>query len=500
MEGAILQGIFQAIQPLSLLATVCGVIFGLLVGMIPGLTVSSGIIMVLPLTFTLSPILSVALLLGVYVAGFTGGAFSAILINIPGTASAAATLLDGYPMAQRGEAARGLGIAITASLWGGLFSFVCLALLAPQLAGIALKFRAPELFALIFFGLSIISSFAVTSVVKGLLSAVIGLIIVTVGQDPIRGMGRFTFGSPDLLLGVHFLPALVGLFAFPEFVNVIKGEATQVQKKAIVARLGRILPTWPDLKTMRVATLVGSVVGTFIGFLPGAGGPIAVFMAYDYIRKLSKTPEKFGTGCVEGIAATESSNSSVCGGALIPTMTLGIPGDPITAIIIGALLVHGLTPGPLLFITNAPFAYGMIASFFCATIFTAIIAFTGIRIFVKVVTVPKVVLLPVILICCYVGSYALRNSMFDVYLMFGFGILSLLMKWLQIPVVPMLLALVLGQQLEEHLRIALTISRGDISVLFTSPISLFFLCLSAVSIAWPFVMQRKKEAAEAGQK
>jgi putative tricarboxylic transport membrane protein len=493
MGIAFFQGLSQALHPLNLMVMAGGSFVGIIFGMIPGLTTTAAIIVFLPLTFVMDPNVAIALLLGIYTGGFSGSAFSSILINIPGGPSAAATLIDGHPMAQKGEAARALGIAITGSFVGGVFSFICLSFFAPQLASVALNFKTPELFALVFFGLSIISSFAVRSVAKGLISAVLGLIACTVGQDPIRGIGRFTFGSTDLLMGFHIIPALVGLFAFPEFVNILKAGETHLQKVQAVLRFWSIFPHWGDLKRMRIPVLIGSMVGTFIGFLPGAGGPIAVFMAYDYTKKSSKRPELFGTGIPEGVAATESANSAVCGGALIPTMTLGIPGDGITAIILGALIIQGLAPGPLLFIQHAAFAYTMIATFFLAILSTALVAYVGVKWIVKLLSTPRSVLLPLILICCFVGAYAPRNSLFDIYCMFGFGMLALAMKWLQIPVIPMVLALVLGDQLESHLRLALTGSKGDVSVFFTSPIALFLYAMSALSIAWPFILERKKK-------
>ena len=246
---------------------------------------------------------------------------------------------------------------------------------------------------------------------------------------------------------------------------------------------------------MRVPVAIGSLTGAFLGILPGAGGPIAAFISYDYAKKASKQPEEFGKGSVEGVAAPESANNAVTGGALIPMMTLGIPGDPVTAILIGALMIHGLAPGPLLFMERADFAYGIIFSFFWANIFNFIIALLGLRVLVKVLATPKSLLMPTIGILCVVGSYALRNSFFDVYVMLFFGCLGLAMKWLDVPVVPLLLALVLGRQLEEYLRVGLTSSKGDVTIFFTSPISLSFLCLSIASVAWSFYSERNKKPA-----
>jgi len=376
MDADILSGLNQSILPSSLLATGVGVFLGLIVGMIPGMTISTGIIILLPLTFVLDPNVSIALLLGLYVAGMTGGSFSAILLNIPGTPSASATAIDGYKLSSKGESGRALGIAISASFFGGIVSFGCLYFIAPALADVALQFQTPDLFSLVFFGLTIICSFSSRSLVKGLLSAAIGLMIVTIGLDPVMGTARFTFDNPDLLSGIQFLTAMIGLFAIPQLVtNLIEsknGSAVSPAQRAF----GSVLPKLKDLIRIRIPTLIGSFTGTFLGILPGAGGPIAAFISYDYSRKVSRKPEEYGEGSIEGIAAPESANNAVAGGALIPMMTLGIPGDPVTAILIGALLIHGLAPGPLLFIERADFAYAIIFSYFWANIFNLVIALT----------------------------------------------------------------------------------------------------------------------------
>jgi putative tricarboxylic transport membrane protein len=493
MNPDILLGLTQASLPSSLVATAIGAMLGLVVGMIPGMTISSGIIIVLPLTFVLNPAISIALLLGLYVGGMMGGSFSAILLNIPGTPSASATAVDGHPMARRGEAGKALGVSILAGFTGGMFSFLCLYLIAPALADIALGFRAPDLFSLVFFGLTIICGFAAKSLIKGLLSAAVGLLIVTIGQDPVMGTARFTFGSVDMLGGIHFLTAMIGLFAIPQIVDNLGGKPLSAEVAGTGSQFGNLLPSRAELKRMLRPVSIGSMTGAFLGILPGVGGPIAAFISYDYTRKTSRNQEEFGKGALEGVAAPESANNAVTGGALIPMMTLGIPGDPVTAILIGALLVHGLAPGPMLFIERADFAYTVIFSFFWANIFNLIVALAGLRLLVRLLALPKSLLMPAIALFCVIGSYALRNSFFDVYVMFFFGLVGLAMRWASMPVVPLLLALVLGGQLEEHLRVALTASKGDISVFFTSPYSLFFLCLSAISIAWPFVSARKAD-------
>lgn len=498
MTADVAQGFLQAVLPSSLVATAVGSFLGLIIGMIPGLTISTGIVIVLPLTFALEPAMSISLLLGLYVGGMMGGSFSAILLRIPGTPSAAATALDGHPMAMRGEAGRALGVSILASFAGGMFSFACLFFIAPHLADLALRFRAPDLFSLVFLGLTIICSFAAQSLIKGLLAATIGLAIASIGQDPLMGTARFTFGDANLLAGIHFLTALIGLFAIPQLIdNLEQGQFDQAGQ-APATGFGRVLPSLLDLKQLRLPISIGAATGSFLGILPGVGGPIAAFISYDYARKVSRDPESFGKGSIEGVAAPEAANSAVTGGALIPMMTLGIPGDPVTAILIGALLVHGLAPGPLLFMERADFAYGVIFSFLWANIFNLVIAVVGLRILVKLLAIPHALLMPTIAILCVIGSYALRNSLFDVYVMLFFGMLGIGMKWLDMPVVPLLLALVLGGQLEEHLRVALTGSQGDISVFFTSPFSLLFLVLSIISIAWSILGRKRSVDAGVG--
>lgn len=516
MTGDLLQGLLQAMQPASLAATGTGCLLGMVAGMIPGMTISAAMIIVLPLTFVLDPNVSIGLFLGLYAGGMLGGSFSAILLNIPGTPSAAATALDGYPLVARGQAGRALGMAVSASFCGGLFSALCLFLIAPRLADLALQFRSADLFSLVFLGLTIICSFASRSWIKGLLSAVIGLAIVTVGQDPVMGTARFTFGDPNLLSGVHFLTALIGLFAIPQLIENLRGNGPGgaigpgvtgspdsprspggrggTAPAAGAIELRKLLPAFADLRRIRLPVGIGSAVGTFLGILPGAGGPIAAFISYDYAKKATGRGDRFGQGAVEGVAAPEAANNAVTGGALIPMMTLGIPGDPVTAILIGALLAHGLAPGPLLFVERADFAYGLMFSFFWANVFNLLIALAGLRLLVKVVAAPRTLLMPAVAILCVVGAWSLRNSIFDVYVMFGFGLLGLAMKWLDMPVVPLLLALVLGRQLEENLRIALTGSQGDITVFFTSPFSALFLGLSVVSVAWSIVGARRQRA------
>ena len=485
MGGSVVAALFDVLQLQNIFASIMGVFFGLFIGSTPGLTISLGMVLLLPITFNLPAVTSICLLLGLYASGMCGGSLSAILLNIPGTPSASATAIDGHEMAKRGRAGEALGIAVSASFFGGLFGLTCLVLAAPMIAKFALNFGAPELFAIVLLGLTLICSFGQESVVKGLTSGVIGLIIMTVGLDPMMGTPRFTFGYVELQAGISFLPAMIGLFAIPQILIGIVGKTQVIPEYR--EKLSGVLPKIRDIFKLTKSMLLGSAIGTGIGAIPGAGGPIAVFLSYDYARKISKRPENFGKGEPEGIAAPESSNNAVAGGALIPMLTLGIPGDPITAILLGALMIHGLIPGPLLFQQSPQFVYSVFWAFLMANLMTLCLTFATIKLWVRVLKVPERVLLPIIVILCIVGTYALRNTFFDTAVMFCFGLLGYFMKKYGFPVVPMLLAIILGPNLEEHLRMSLIISQGDYSIFVTHPISLSFIILSFFSFIGPLI-------------
>ncbi len=484
----------DVLQINNILASMVGVFFGLFIGATPGLTISLGMVLLLPLTFALSPVTAFCLLLGLYCSGFVGGSISAILLNIPGTPSAAATAIDGHAMAKNGRGGEAIGTAVTASFFGGMFSLVCLVLIAPTIAKIALRFGAPELFALVLLGLTLICSFGQKSIVKGLIAGVFGLIIMTVGLDPMVGTPRFTFGSVDLQAGISFLPALIGLFAIPQIISGIISGVKVIP--SYHGKVAGVLPKIKNLVKLLKSMILGALIGTGVGAVPGAGGPIAVFLSYDYAARLSKNPDEFGKGTPEGVAAPESANNGVAGGALIPMLTLGIPGDPITAILLGALMIQGLTPGPLLFENNGQFVYSIFWAFLIANILTLILTFATIKLWVRIHQVPSRILLPIITILCIVGSYSLRNTFFDTGVMLLFGVIGYLMNKFRFPVVPLLLAIILGPALEEHLRMSLIISQGDYSIFFTHPISLTFLLLAFFSFTLPIVgpMLSKKKA------
>ncbi len=483
-DNAIWAAMFQVLSWKSLLASVTGVLLGLVVGALPGLTISLGMVLLLPLTFGLDSITAMALLLGLFAAGMTGGSYSAILINIPGTPSASATGLDGHPLAQAGQAGKALGVSVISSFYGGLFSLVCLVLSAPLIARVALQFGAPEQFALMTLGLTLICGFAGRSMLRGLISGVLGLLLTTVGQDPLMGTPRFTFGWLELQAGILFIPAMIGLFAVPQIIEGMRRGAGGVIPRFQLG-VTQMLPSWRELVRLHRSMLVGSAIGTGVGAIPGTGGPIAVFLAYDVARRLSRAPEAFGRGSAEGVAAPEAANNGVTGGALVPMLTLGIPGDPITAILLGALIIQGLAPGPLLFREHPQFVYGVFWALLLANLMTLVVALLSVRWIVQVLRVPQRVLIPTIAVLCVVGSYGIRNAFFDSLVVLAFGLLGFALQRYGFPVVPMIIGLVLGPELEEQLRLSLILSAGDPTVFLRHPIAAGFLGITALVFATP---------------
>jgi putative tricarboxylic transport membrane protein len=484
-------GFQQALQWQTLLAMLVGEVVGILVGAAPGLTVTMAVSLMLPITFVLSPVAAMAMLLGVYTGGFMGNSIPAILIKIPGTPSAAATVFDGYALAQKGEAGKALGVSIIASLYGGLFSLICLVLIAPQLAKVALQFGSAEVFSLLLFGMSIICSFAQHSLVKGIISGVLGLMLVTVGLDPLLGSQRFTFGHVALTQGVSLIPAMIGIFAVPQVLDDLVAKGSQAAE-AFKPKLSAMLPSWREIRGLFGTFNRASIIGTIIGIIPGTGGPIATFMAYDYERRVSRDPQRFGHGAIEGVAASAGADNGVTGGALVPMLTLGIPGDPVTAVMLGALTIQGLRPGPLLFEQHAPFVYGLFASLLLANLLAALMTLVAVRFSVQLLRLPKASLGPVVLLLCIIGAYSIDNSYFDVGTMLVFGLLGFVLQRYRFPTVPVVLALVLGPSLETNFRRALVESRGDPTVFVTQPISLFFLVLAMASVLAPLRARNKR--------
>ena len=496
MTDYVFAALMDVLKLPNIAASAIGVFFGLFIGATPGLTISLGMVLLLPLTYALNPVTSICLLLGLYSSGMTGGSFSAILLNIPGTPSASATAIEGHAMAKKGKASEALSTAIIASFTGGIIGLITLALIAPYIAKFALRFGAPELFALVLLGITLICSFGQKSIIKGLLAGVFGLIIMTIGLDPMTGVPRFTFGNVNLQAGINFLPAMIGLFAIPQIISGIASKEKVVPSAQ--HKLEGLFSGFRYFFKRIKAILIGALLGTGIGAIPGAGGPIAVFLSYDYAKKASKNRDNFGEGEPDGVAAPEAANNAVAGGALIPMLTLGIPGDPITAILLGALMIHGLIPGPLLFQTSPQFVFAIFWAVLLANIFNLVISMVSIKLWVNILKVPQRILLPIILVLCVIGSFSLRNNFFDTGIMFAFGILAFFMKKYGFPIVPMLLAIILGPSLEEHLRMSLIISQGSPIIFLKHPISLIFILVAIFSFLSPIIAPKLKKATSQG--
>ena len=458
----------------------CGVCGGIAVGSIPGLTATMAVAIMTSFTFHMDTVSAIMILIGVYYGGIYGGSISAVLLHIPGTPSAVMTARDGYPMAQRGEGGAAIGIATWASFTGGMLGIVLLILCAPLISRFALRFSAPEYFALSVFGLSIVASISERSLARGLIGVLLGLLICVVGTDPVTGMDRFTFGVSDLYSGFQFVPVMIGLFGFSEILDQLSSRGNTF----VPQKLTNLLPSWKLIRRLCPTILRGSLIGVGIGALPGTGGAIASFVAYNSSRNSSKTPEAFGTGIPEGIAAPESANNASCGGALMPMLTLGVPGDAITAILIGAFILHNVQPGPMLFTSHPDVVYSVYIGSIIANCFMALIGFVAAGFFARLISFPFYILLPVILMLCMVGSFAVNNNIFDVYVMLGFGVFGYLLNKLGIPLTPLVLGVVLGPILEDNLRTTITMSHGEWSYFFTRPIAMFFIIITILSVGF----------------
>lgn len=464
---------------------VLGCVGGVAIGALPGLTATMAVAVLTPLTYGMSTQSAFALLLSAYCAGVYGGCITAVVAKIPGTPSSLMTMLDGYPMGQRGEAGRAIGIATVSSVIGGLISIVILALFAPIIANFALDFSSHEYFAISLFGLSVIAYITPGSMVKGLLAGCLGLLLATIGCDPMDGYPRYTMGSFNLLSGLELLPLLIGLFGIGE---VLSSAEQRMGRLEVVQQLGRILPDKKDLKRLLPTIFRGSTIGVGIGALPAAGGTIAAIIAYGVEKRLSKHPEKFGTGIPEAVAAPEAANNATTGGAMIPMLTLGIPGDAITAILIGALLIHGLQPGPMLFTDNMPVVSSIFIMMALANILFLGIGLAGARIVSRIVATPMQVLLPVIMLLCVIGVYAVRNSVFDLWMLALFGLIGYLFNKGGIPSASFVLGFILGPLVESNLRRSLTLADGDLSTFFTRPICGTFLVITFLVMVLPGIM------------
>ncbi len=473
-----------------------GVLAGLIFGSIPGLTVLMAIVLLLPITFGMDPLAGMILLLGAYCAGNYAGSITAILINTPGTPAAAATLIEGYPLTKKGKAVKALNMALIASVIAGLISTVVLLFVAPIIATFAVKFGPAEFFALAIFGLSIIISVSSKNLLKGLVSGLIGIYISMIGIDPIMGTARLSFGSYNMMSGINLVPALVGVFSISELMNICedfwkKWKNHEDDSFEISNAIEGEKLTRGELLDCMKTIIKSSFIGTFIGAVPGTGAILSSFASYNEAKRSSKHPEEFGHGALEGVAATEAGNNGITGATLIPMMTLGIPGDVVTAVMMGALIMHGLPVGPALFSDHAPLTYAIIIGLFFVNIIMFLQAKVYIKLFVKIRNINKKLFVALLLIFCAVGAFAVNSSMFDVFAMLVFGIVGYFFLKFDFPLVPMVLALVLGPLAETSFRQALIISRGSLMIFIQKPISLVFLLISAISLVISVIQARK---------
>lgn len=487
--------ILQTFAPAPMFFIVLGVLLGIIVGAIPGLGGAMLIALLLPVTFYMDSVLALMLLVSIYVGSVSGGLITAIMLKMPGTPSAVMTVLDGYPLAAKGRAGRALSLGIMASFVGGLISWVFLAVLSPPLADFALQFGPYELFTLVMMALVLIATIAEGSLVKGLLIALFGMGVAMVGADTSSGVLRLNFGIDAISGGFPLLPVLLGVFVISQIIeDVLKKEAPIEQKSG---PLKEFLPSRRDVTKHGPNAVRSSLIGTWIGVLPGVGSAIAAIVAYTTTKSFSKHPETFGTGEEAGIVAAESANNASVNGALIPLITLGIPGSVIDAILIGALVIHNLQPGPLLFTNSPDVAYGVIAAALVANFVMVALMFIGVRPIAKIATISRAFLFPTIIVCCIIGVYSLGNNIFDVWIMFAFGVIGFLFRKGGFPVGPFVLGYILAPLAERELRSGLMLYDGSLLPLVTRPISLFFIALTLVLALWPFVQSRMKARAAA---
>lgn len=493
------QGFAQVFQPATILCLILGVLGGTIFGAIPGLTAALGVTLMLPFTYSMATGQSISMLMGIYVGGISGGLVASILLNIPGTPASLVTTFDGAPMARQGKAAQALSLGVFASLVGGIISALALCIIAPQLAKVALVFGSWEYFAMGIMGLSVVVAMSAKDPIKGFISATIGIIISLIGIDPISSSPRFTFGFWQLSAGCDQLATLMGLFALSE----VLGQLMSIHTKKNVLQVGKVtwLPPKEMIKGKLVNFLSGSVIGTVVGILPGVGQATASLLAYNQARQSSKDPDSFGKGNPDGIIASETANNACCGGALIPMLTLGIPGDQVTAILIGGLVIHGLQPGPMLFTTSGEIVGTMFVSYIISCVIMFIVMLALMRLFIKVLKIPMNYLLPVILVMCMIGAFTSNNRLFDCWVLLVVGLLSYVLIKLEFPLAPLVLGFILGPMIEKNFRLGVISSKGSVAQLFTRPIAVCLLLFGLVMLLWPAakaMLKKRKTAKQNG--
>lgn len=468
-------------DPLALLAIFAGVVVGIVIGALPGLSATMGVALLLPITFGMEPGIGLPMLVAVYCGAMYGGSISAILLNTPGTPAAAATCLDGYPMAQKGQAGKAIGFSLVASFCGGICSSFALLFIAPPLSKVSLLFGPPEYFSMAILGLTLIATLTQGDWIKGLLSGSFGLLIAMIGLDIVTGQPRFTFGRVELLSGIPLVVVLIGMFSIPQAIILIEKKISEKVEAKKVS--GKIFPTLGELKSVWLTILRSSIIGTCVGTIPGTGGDLATWVGYNEAKRNSKNSELFGTGIPEGVVASEAANNAVTGGSLIPLLVLGIPGSSVTAVLLGGFLVHGLRPGPKFMTEYGDLAFTVILSLFVVNIIMLLLGIFFGKLGILITKVKDELLAPIIITLSVIGSYAINNNMFDVSMMFAFGLLGYIMLKCNFPRAPMVLGLILGPLAETGLQQSLLISRGNWMIFFTKPLSLGLLILAFISLS-----------------
>ncbi len=485
----IVLGFSVILDPVNFFYCLTGVLVGTLIGVLPGIGPSATIAILMPATFKASPLSAIVMLAGVYYGAMYGGSTTSILLNIPGEGSSVVTCLDGYQMARQGRAGPALGICAFGSFIGGTLSIIALMLVAPQLARIATDFGPPEYFSLMILGMTVLIFLASGSMPKALMMAIVGVILGGVGTDGITGRPRLTFQIPDLADGIGLVPVAMGLFGIPELFENIE---QAVRREIYEAKIKGLLPTRKDWMDSKGAILRGSTIGFFLGVLPGGGAIISSFVSYAVEKKFSKHPEKFGTGVIEGVAAPESANNAAVGGAMVPLLTLGIPPNVVMAMLLGAFMIHGIQPGPLLIRDHPHIFWGIVASMYLGNVILLILNLPLLGMWVQILKVPYPILFPLILLFCLIGSYTANNSTFDMYLMLGFGVLGYLMRKFKYEAAPLILAYVLSPMMEMSLRQSLILSKGDFSIFILRPISAGCLVIAVMLLISPLIPLLKK--------
>ncbi len=481
-------GFINAFSPLNLLAMIASTALGITIGCLPGLSAAMGVALLLPVTFGMDPATGLIVLGGIYCGAIFGGSISAILIHTPGTPASAATAIEGYKLTLKGQAAKALTVACFASFCGGLLSCISLYFFSPLLAELTMQFKSPEYFWLSIFGLTIIAGVSSRSIFKGLMSGILGLLISTIGMDPMEGVERYMFGVSTLYNGVNVTCALIGLFSMSQVLILAEKKIVERAKAAKIK--DKLTLTKGEVKRIMPTITRSWIIGNILGILPGAGATIACFMGYNEARRFSKHKEEFGTGSIEGVAGSEAANNAVTGGSLIPTLTLGIPGESVTAVLMGGLIIHGLQPGPELFTTYADMTYTFFAGFVLVQFAMLAIGLWGCKIFANIARLSDAILIPSIVVLCVVGSYAINNNIVEVIIMCIFGVIGYLVRKFDLNAAAIVLGLILGPIGENGLRRSLMLSDGDPSILFATPLCWMLIALCVVGIFSPLFMGR----------